>query len=69
MKDKVAKGRHAHGSRTGTALLDEERVACIKAIPHSVSAAKVGAEFGVHKSTIQKIRMGLNWAHVPSVAA
>lgn len=70
-KDKVEKGRHAHGSRAGTAILDEEQVALIKAIPTSVPAASIGAAFGVRKSTIQKIRSGVNWAHVsvPSVAA
>lgn len=62
MLDKVAKNRHAKGSRTGTAILTEAAVLEIR--QRKEPNAVIGKEFGVAKSTIQRIKRRSNWAHV-----
>lgn len=63
MTDKMQKGREARGERAGCVKLTEAQVAQILSSPKT--AREVGAEFGVGKSTVNKIRSGVNWKHVP----
>ena len=62
MGDRDAKGRNAHGSRTGTAILNEIQVAAIKADDRTQQ--EIADSYGVCKSTIGKIKTGVNWAHI-----
>jgi DNA invertase Pin-like site-specific DNA recombinase len=63
MADKMQKGREARGERAGCVKLTEGQVEKILASPKI--AREIAAEFGVGKSTVNKIRSGVNWKHVP----
>lgn len=60
--DKISKGRQAYGSRTGTSILKEEQV--LRILADTRSQAAIAAEHGVSKSTIGKIKSGVNWSHI-----
>jgi hypothetical protein len=64
--DRTRKDRGAKGSRAGTAILSESHVVEILADsrPHRV----IAASFGVAKSTISKIKAGVNWRHMRAAA-
>lgn len=62
MADKMQKGREARGERVGGAKLTEAQVKDILASPKT--AREIGTEFGVGKSTVGKIRTGVNWKHI-----
>lgn len=67
MRDKMEKKRHAFGSRTGTSVLTEPEVA---AILRDVRTHRTIAEaYGVAKSTVSKIKAGVNWRHMREVSA
>lgn len=65
--DRGRKNRHAHGSRAGTAILTEAQVAAIK--QDRRTQRQVAESYGVSKSTVGKIRTGINWAHIDKEAA
>jgi hypothetical protein len=55
--DRGAKLRHAHGSRTGTAILSEAKVVAIKRDRRT--QREIAAEHGVSKSAVGKNRQEL----------
>ena len=61
--DRNKKGRTPKGSMSGTAKLDEATVAEI--LRCEGSTATLAAKYGVGKSTIQNIKSGNGWRHVP----
>ena len=65
--DRDAKGRQARGSRVGTARLTAAQADTALVDPRAASV--VARELGVAKSTIQKLRQGVNWAHLRGGAA
>lgn len=67
MVDKMQKGREARGERAGGAKLTEDQVKRI--LTSTKTARAIGAEFGVGKSTVGKIRSGVNWKHIHRGAA
>jgi HNH endonuclease len=60
--DRGAKLRHAHGSRTGTAILSEAEVVAIK--QDRRTQREIATQYGVSKSAVGKIKTGKNWAHL-----
>ncbi len=70
--DKMRKGRAncpapplKVGSENGSAKLDEIKVKQIKIlIKNGRSSYSIGKEFGVSKTTIRRIKNGINWSHV-----
>ena len=65
MMDKVNKRRHAFGSRTGTAILNERSVREIRELlSDGQSLQSIAVRFGVAKRTVQKIKNGENWSHL-----
>jgi len=65
MADRDARGRTPKGECVGTALLTEAQAAAIKADPRF--AREIAAEYGISKSTVNKIRLGINWGHLTHV--
>jgi hypothetical protein len=60
--DKAAKGRAARGSANGASKLTADQVSNIKrARGSNVAVARL---FGVHHSTIARIRTGAGWSHI-----
>lgn len=62
MADKVARGRQPRGELSGTAKLTEQQVRAIRA--STESSRKIAPDFGVHDSTIRRIRSGKKWRHI-----
>ena len=65
--DRDRKGRFnvLHGSKNGKAILNEAKVKRIKRlIKEGVSNIKIGLEYGVHHSTISKIKTDVHWRRV-----
>lgn len=63
--DRTRKGRGAKGSRTGTSVLTEPQVIAI--LSDARSHLAIARELGVAKSTISKIKSGVNWRHMRAV--
>ncbi len=67
-QDRKERGRCARGSRDGNAKLNEEQVSQIKKryIPYSRTdgAIPIAKEYGVSKSLIRQIGLGIIWKHV-----
>lgn len=67
MRDMCQKGRHGErynlGSANAKAKLAESQVAEIRV--SSARSAVLAEKFGVHRSTIHRIRTGRDWAHIP----
>lgn len=70
--DKIRKCRqannippHKRGSENGSARLSEDQVKEIKIlIKQGQSCYSLGKQFGVSKTTIQRIKTGKNWSHI-----
>lgn len=70
--DKIAKGRSRYkqppikkGSENASAVLNERKVKEIKGLLNEGhSSYGIGKEFGVSKTTILRIKNGINWSHV-----
>jgi len=60
--DRDLRGRTARGERGGGAVLTDEQAAAIKT--DSRIARIIAADYGIHKSTVAKIKSGVNWRHV-----
>jgi hypothetical protein len=63
MADKIAKRRHAYGSRSGTAKLSEAHVKEIL-IKKSNLISELAKKYGVDRETIRPIIDGTAWRHV-----
>lgn len=62
----VVHDTHARGSRSGLAILDEAKVAKIKArLQRGERAVEIALDYGVSKSAITLILYDINWRHVP----
>lgn len=57
--DMMAKGRYARGERNGLSKLDDARVQRIRAAVGTHRS--IAAEFGVHQSTVTRIKSGVIW--------
>jgi hypothetical protein len=65
MKDKVNKGRHAFGEKSGSAKLTEEQVIEIKKrLAAGESVNSFVDEYPVSGRAIRLIKKGTNWSHV-----
>lgn len=64
--DKVRHGTIARGERSGTAILTESQIIMIRTIParSGYPARQIANDFGVAKSTIDRIRQRKTWKHV-----
>lgn len=70
--DKIAKGRqaknippHKKGSDNGSSKLNERQVTEIKILlTKGYTSYRLGKDFGVSKTTILRIKNGINWKHV-----
>ena len=62
LADRDRKGNTARGSKQGASKLTEAQVSEIKQSNESGSA--LGRKYGVHATTILKIKHGVNWTHV-----
>lgn len=63
--DRGAKGRHAHGERSGTARLTVGQVLEIDgALGSGQPHGAIADRYGVSKRTVQKIKSRANWAHL-----
>lgn len=70
--DKIAKGRGRYapppikkGSENASSRLNEDQVAEIKKLLNEGhSSYGIGKEFGVSKTTILRIKTGVNWSHI-----
>ena len=60
--DRVRKNRQAKGSQIGSALLTEEQVKAI--LQDKRSHLTISKDYSVSKSTIGKIKTGVNWSHL-----
>lgn len=64
--DSVAKGRNRcvihRGESAGSSKLTDQQVRTIKASP--LSTKVLAAEYGVVRTTIQRIRSGARWTHI-----
>lgn len=60
--DKIRKNRQARGSQIGSALLTEEQVKEI--LQDKRSHLTISKDYNVSKSTIGKIKTGVNWSHL-----
>lgn len=63
--DKIKKMRHSYGERSGTALLKEEQVLVVINLPPKTSLGPWAIEFGVCIGTLEAIRSGRTWKHLP----
>ncbi len=61
-RDREQKGRGTHGALNGRAKLTESQVHFIKRSSKPTQA--LANRFGVHYTTVMKIKQGVNWAHV-----
>ena len=69
MRDKMAKGRQARGSRSGSSKLGERDVGIIKTLLDlGVRHLKLAALFGVSKAAISSISRGRTWRHVEAAS-
>ena len=65
MDDQASAGRRKRGSQRTNALLDESKVATIRAALISGRHPRdLAREFGVHENTIYSIKTGRSWRHV-----
>ena len=62
MDDKVEKGRQARGEGHGRAKLTEDDVREIKS--SDTPTGELANKFGVHYTTVLKVRLGERWTHV-----
>ena len=62
LADRGRKGRTAKGSQQGASKLTESQVRLIK--QSMLTTTTLAKQFGVHYTTVLKIRQGVNWAHV-----
>ena len=62
MADKMQKTRQARGSSVGSSILTEDQVASI--IADARTHKSIAATHGVSRSTIGKIKSGINWRHL-----
>lgn len=62
MRDRSAKGRAPIGEKAGLARLTEEQVRAIRLDMRSNSA--LGRTYGVHRKTIEYIRIRRTWKHL-----
>lgn len=60
--DCVAKGRNVHGERCNLAILTEDNVRAIR--KSSKTNIELGRLYGVHRMTINKIRLRQSWRQV-----
>jgi hypothetical protein len=60
----MKKNRHAVGEKGGGAKLTEDQAKQILACRGAITAMATGKLFGVKKSTVNKIRSGVNWKHL-----
>ena len=67
MRDKIEKWRHRHGAAHPRAKLTDQMVADIR---HARAAGEtivsLGRRFGVSHTTVSRVALGKNWAHVPA---
>lgn len=64
--DKVAKERQARGLGHGLAKLTEADIQAIREAT-DISNIELGKRYGVHNSSISRIRLGKTWAHVDQI--
>jgi len=64
--DMVRKNRGAKGSQHGCAILTEADVIAI--LKRDENAAQAAIKYGVSRATINEIRQGLSWRHIPRTA-
>lgn len=65
MNDRGAKGRTARGDKVGTSKLSPSDVVTIKGRAlRGESRRTIATDFGVSKTTIEKILDGKNWRHI-----
>lgn len=62
MADRDRKRRQAHGERHGSAKLTEEKVIAIRA--SAKTERELMAEYGIGRSTLQKVKAGRTWAYL-----
>lgn len=63
-RDKIRHGTHAHGSRIKQAKLREQHIPTIRGYRGRLSAAVVGALYGVSPGTIERVWRGVSWRYV-----
>lgn len=63
--DRVSKSRQAKGAKAGGAILDDDKVRLI--LNDERTHLEIAKEYGVAKSTIGKIKSGVNWKHVTTL--
>lgn len=61
MEDKVAKNRQARGERNGNAVLTEKQVRKIKSLLTGHNDGLLAKQYGVSKSAINHLRLGITW--------
>lgn len=62
MDDMTAKKRHAFGSRSGRARIDEAAAVAIRS--EAGTQAAIAKKFGVSQATVSMVRAGKIWRHV-----
>lgn len=62
--DKKRHGTHAHGSRIKQAKLREQHISAIRGYQGHLSAAVVGAKYGVGRKAIERVWRGVSWRYV-----
>jgi hypothetical protein len=62
-RDRDDKGRQALGRRNGKSRLSEDDIPEIRA--SSLSERATAKQFGVHRGTVNAIKSGRTWSHVP----
>jgi hypothetical protein len=68
-QDKVAKGRHCHGSTFWSAKLTPKIVMQIRREFSYGNGAVLGRKFGISRNSIHRIVKGLSWRHIGPLAA
>ena len=70
MADMRRKGRHAHGERSGLAVLTEKEVKRLRVIGASklLTHSEMALIFGIDKSNVTRVLNRQNWAHSESEA-
>lgn len=68
VQDALRHGVHvAHpGSRNGRSILTEADIPIIRERLKNEFPASIARDYGVNRSTIQQIKRGQNWSHIPS---
>jgi len=65
MADRDKKGRQAHGVRSGTAKLTDEKVGQIRERRgQGEKTSALASEYGVSQSLVRQIARGVGWRHV-----